>query len=137
MVGQTQPNIFNNNIIITYIIILYKKNSKGHLKIFLIFLCIFLPILHNIELYFYTIRFRFSIKIPGFLRNISFKKLKIKKNLKTLKLISPFKKKIFCFHAYGQILKSFSSIFSLKKCIFLMFKRKAKKEYRNQFMIIH
>jgi hypothetical protein len=32
MVGSTQPNIFNNNIIITYIIILYKKKFKGSFK---------------------------------------------------------------------------------------------------------
>jgi hypothetical protein len=37
----------------------------------MIFSHIFLPILHNIGLYIYTVKYKFSIKIPGFLRNIS------------------------------------------------------------------
>ena len=37
----------------------------------MIFSNIFLPILHNIGLYIYTIKYKSGIKIPGFLQNIS------------------------------------------------------------------
>ena len=79
-------NIFNyNNIIIYYNIIDLKnkkisKNPKGHFKIFLIFSCVFLPILFNIGLYFYTVRYILGIKILGFLQNISKKTLKKSQN---------------------------------------------------------
>jgi hypothetical protein len=92
----------------------------------MIFLHVFLSILHNIGLYIYIVRYISDIRIPGFLQNISKKKLKT--NLKMFKLISLFKRqkkkiKIFCFHAYDQILKSFQAYFykKTKNCIFLMF----------------
>jgi len=89
----------------------------------MIFSNIFLPILHNIGLYIYTIKYKSGIKIPGFFRNIS-KKIKTfsKKISKTFKSISLFKnkKKIFCFHAYSQILKIFQAYFHKKNCIFSM-----------------
>jgi hypothetical protein len=47
----------------------------------MIFSNIFLPILHNIGLYIYTVKYKSGIKIPGFLRNIS------KKNQNTFKKI--------------------------------------------------
>ena len=37
----------------------------------MIFSHIFLPILHVIELYIYTVKYKSNIKIPSFLRNIS------------------------------------------------------------------
>jgi hypothetical protein len=59
----------------------------------MIFLHVFLPILFHIELYFYIIRYKSDIKISSFLQNISKKFQKnFKKNLKTFKLISHFKK---------------------------------------------
>jgi len=64
---------------------------------------IFLPILHNIRLYIYTLKYKSGIKIPGFLRNISKKKIQ-----------NIFKKKKY-FIAYGQILKFSKAYFSLKK----------------------
>jgi len=103
------------------------------------FLKYFLPILHNIGLYIYTVKYKSGIKIPGFLRIIQKSKKNqniLKKISKTFKSISLFKK-IFCFHAYGHILKKFPSMFSLKDCIFLMFWKSKKNGYRNQFMIIH
>jgi hypothetical protein len=49
----------------------------------MIFSNIFLPILHNIGLYIYTVKYKSGIKIPGFLRNISKKNQNtLKKNLK-------------------------------------------------------
>jgi hypothetical protein len=71
-----------------------------------IFSNIFLPILHNIGLYIYTIKYKSGIKIPGFLQNISKKKLKT------------FSKREKYFVAYGQILKFFQAYFSLKKIAF-------------------
>jgi hypothetical protein len=62
----------------------------------MIFLNIFLPIL-----YIYTLKYKSSIKIPGFLWNIS-KKI----NFKT------FSKRKKYFIAYGQILKFFQAYFS-------------------------
>jgi len=59
----------------------YPKNFKNHFKKIMIFSNIFLPILHNIGLYIYTVKYKSGIKIPGFLRNIS------KKNQNTLKKI--------------------------------------------------
>jgi len=53
----------------------YPKNFKNHFKKIVIFSNIFLPILYNIGLYFYTVKYKSGIKIPGFLRNIS-KKIK-------------------------------------------------------------
>jgi hypothetical protein len=52
----------------------------------MIFSNVFLPILHNIGLYIYTIRYKPGIKIPDFLQNI------FKKKFKTFELISFFKK---------------------------------------------
>jgi hypothetical protein len=46
------------------------KNFKNHLKKNVIFSNIFLPILHNIGLYIYIVKYNSGIKIPGFLRNI-------------------------------------------------------------------
>ena len=60
----------------------------------MIFSNIFLPIWHNIGLYIYIVKYKSGTKIPDFLQNIFF----LKKY----------------FHAYGQILKTFPSIFSLK-----------------------
>jgi len=62
-----------------------KKKSKGYFKTFVIFLHVCLIILHNIEIYIYTIRYWSGIKIPDFLQNVSKKFLKIqKKYLKNL-----------------------------------------------------
>jgi len=47
------------------------------LKKIVIFSNIFLPILHNIRLYIYTVKYKSDIKILDFLQKIS------KKNLKT------------------------------------------------------
>ena len=50
-----------------------KKNSKKFqksLKKIMIFSNIFLPNLYNIGLYIYTIKYKSSIKIPSFLRDI-------------------------------------------------------------------
>jgi len=58
-------NIFNNNIIL-YII----KNKKKFESIS-DFSRVFLLILFNIRLYFYTVRYKSGIKILGFLRNFS------------------------------------------------------------------
>ena len=56
----------------------------------MIFSNVFPPILYNIELYIYTVRYKPGIKILDFLWNIS--KKFFKKNLKTFKLISLSKK---------------------------------------------
>jgi len=54
-----------------------KKVFKNHFKKNLGFFShIFLPILHNIGLYIYTVKYKSSIKIPGFLQNISKKNSK-------------------------------------------------------------
>jgi hypothetical protein len=86
----------------------FKKNEKNSKKISKIiskncdFLKYFLPILYNIGLYIYTVKYKSGIKIPGFFWNISKKKIKTfsKKSQKTFKSISLLKKKtkIFCFH---------------------------------------
>jgi len=61
----------------------FKKFQKSFFKKNMIFSNIFLPILHNIGLYIYTIKYKSGIKIPGFFRNISKKNQNIfKKNLK-------------------------------------------------------
>jgi len=69
-----------------------------------IFSNIFLPILHNIGLYIYTVKYKSGIKIPGFFRNIS-----------KIKHFKTFSKRKKYFVAYGQILKIFQAYFSLKK----------------------
>jgi len=69
-----------------------------------IFSNIFLPILYDIELYIYTIKYKSGIIISGFLRNIS-------KTQKTK--IQNIRKKYFI--AHSQILNFFSSIFFIKK----------------------
>ena len=56
-----------------------QKFSRKSFQKIVIFSNIFLPILHNIELYIYTVKYKSGIKIPGFLRNIS------KKIFKTFK----------------------------------------------------
>jgi hypothetical protein len=100
----------------------------------------FLPILHNIRLYIYTIRYKSGIKIFGFLRNISKKISKKFKKISQLLNWFPLKKntKSFCFHAYDRILKLFQAYF-LKKtksiASFSCFKNE-KNRYHNQFMII-
>jgi hypothetical protein len=91
LVGPTHIfyNIFNYDNIIIYYNIIYLRNKKipkGNFKIILIFSRVILSILFNIGLYFYTVRYRSGIKILSFLQKFS------KKNLKTFKLISPFKK---------------------------------------------
>jgi len=48
-----------------------KNFQKNHFKKIVIFSHIFLPILHNIGLYIYTVKYKSGIKIPGFLQNIS------------------------------------------------------------------
>jgi hypothetical protein len=78
------------------------KNFKNHFKKNVIFSNIFLPILHNIGLYIYIVKYNSGIKIPGFLRNIS------KKN----KISKKFKKRKKYFIAYDQILKFFQAYFS-------------------------
>jgi len=55
------------------------KNFKNYFKKIVIFSNIFLSILHNIGLYIYTIKYKFDIKIPDFLRNFSTKKTNFKK----------------------------------------------------------
>jgi len=82
-----------------------------------IFSNIFLPILYDIGLYIYTVKYKSGIKIPGFLRNIS----------KTQKKIKNIRKKYFI--AHGQILIFFSSIFFIKKTKIASFscKKKSKK----------
>jgi hypothetical protein len=60
----------------------WKKKSNGHFKIFVIFSHVFPIILHNIGLYIYIVRYRYDIKILGFLQNVSLIFLKkLKKNL--------------------------------------------------------
>jgi hypothetical protein len=44
-----------------------KKIQKSFEKKIVIFSNIFLPILHNIGLYIYTVKYKSGIKIPGFL----------------------------------------------------------------------
>jgi len=66
-----------------------KKFQKKLFKKNVIFSNIFLPILHNIGLYIYTVKYKSGIKILGLLWNIA-------------------KKKII---AYGQILKFFQAYF--------------------------
>jgi len=81
--------------IIIYIIIFKKiqKKFKNHFKKIVIFSNIFLSILHNIGLYIYTVKYKFDIKIPGFLQNISkkLKKFSKKKISKSFKLIFPLR----------------------------------------------
>jgi hypothetical protein len=48
-----------------------KQFKKNLLKKIMIFSNTFLPILHNIGLYIYTIKYKSGIKILGFLQNIS------------------------------------------------------------------
>jgi len=64
------------------------KKIKNPFKKIVIFLNIFLLILHNISLYIYIVKYKSGIKISGFLQNIS-KKLKLKKfQKKSFKSIS-------------------------------------------------
>jgi hypothetical protein len=61
----------------------FKKNQNSFFKKNMIFSNIFLPILHDIGLYIYTVKYKSGIKIPGFLRNISKQNQNIfKKNFK-------------------------------------------------------
>jgi hypothetical protein len=56
-----------------------KKNPKifkNHFKKIVIFSNNFLPILHNIGLYIYTVKYKSGIKIPRFLQKFSKKNLK-------------------------------------------------------------
>jgi hypothetical protein len=77
-----------------------KKKSKNPLKKIVIFSNIFLPILHNIGLYIYTVKYKPGIKIPVFLRNIS-KKKKNKQKYILFSCIRPspkeFSKHVFMF----------------------------------------
>jgi hypothetical protein len=77
----------------------------------------FLPILHNIGLYIYTIKYKSGIKIPGFLRNISKKKLKTfskrKKNM--FRCIRPNSKKNLSIFSSKKI--AYLSCFANKKWI--------------------
>jgi hypothetical protein len=86
---------------------------------FVIFSNVFLPILLNIGLYTYTVRYKSGIKISGFLRNVFF-----------------FKKNIL-FSCSRQNFKNFPSIFSLKKIASFSCFENPKKGYHNRFMIIH
>jgi len=100
------------------------------LKKIVIFSNIFLPILHNIGLYIYTVKYKFGIKIPGFLLNIQ-KNKNISKHFQK-------EKKIFC--CIWPNPKIFPIIFFIKKQklhFFSCFFFKSKNGYRNQFMIIH
>jgi hypothetical protein len=72
-----------------------------------IFLNIFPPSLLNIGLYTYIVRYKSGIKVPGFLRNISQKKIQKKEKY---------------FIAYGQVLKNFPSMFSKEIASFSRFK---------------
>jgi len=53
-----------------------------------IFSNIFLPILHNIGLSIYTVKYKSGIKTPGFLQNISKKKSKHFQKKKSQKLLN-------------------------------------------------
>jgi hypothetical protein len=76
---------------------------------------IFLSIFHYIGLYIYIVKYNSSIKIPGFLWNIS------KKNFKT------FSKRKKYFIVYGQILKNIQAyLHKNKNCIFFIFKKNPK-----------
>ena len=88
--GPAQPTCFNNIYLINNIIlyISFKKKTKNSKKISKILWkklwfsqIFFLPILHNIGLYIYTVKYKSCIKIPGFLWNIS-KKRKLKHSQK-------------------------------------------------------
>ena len=105
----------------------------GILKIFMGPSHVFPIILHNTRLQTYTVRYKLSIK------NILFPpKLQKKfKNFKNLKINFHFKKKIFCFHTYGQILKVFHAYFLKIKSYFYHVLIKYKNRYRNQFITIH
>jgi len=82
----------------------FLKKFKNPLKKIVIFSYIFLPILYDIGLYIYTVKYKSGIKIPGFLRNLS------KKNSKYFQK----KKKIFyCIRPNSKIF--FQAYFSLKK----------------------
>jgi len=63
--------IIKNNTIILKKTKNFKKISKILSKKIVIFSNIFLPTLHNIGLYIYTVKYKFGIKISGFLQNIS------------------------------------------------------------------
>jgi len=58
---------------VDYIYFFKKKTpkifKKNHSKKIVIFSNIVLPILHNIGLYIYTVKYKSGIKIPDFLRN--------------------------------------------------------------------
>jgi len=56
---------------VDYTFFFSKNFQKNHLKKKMIFSHIFLPILHNIGLYIYTVKYKSGIKIPGFIQNIS------------------------------------------------------------------
>jgi len=98
------------------------------LKKIVIFSYIFLPILYDIGLYIYTVKYKSGIKIPGFLQNIS----------KT-KIQNIFKKKKIFYCMRPNFFKKISSIFFIKKTKIASFSclKKSKNRYRNQFMIIH
>jgi len=106
-----------------------KKNSKILWKKLWFSQIFFYQFLYDIGLYIYTVKYKFDIKIPGFLWNVS------KKNQNIFK-----KKKIF--HCIRPNPKKISSIFFIKKknktkiATFSCFK-KIKNGYRDQFMIIH
>ena len=99
----------------------------------MIFLNIFLLILHNISLYIYTVKYKSGIKIPGFLQNISKKLKQFQK--KSFKSISILKKLFSCIRPNP---KKILSIFFIKKIkIKLNLFHVKKNGCRNQFMIIH
>jgi hypothetical protein len=64
------PFIFNNVILYEKMRNFKKKLKKNPSNFFMIFSYISLPILHNIELYIYTVRYKSSIKIPDFLLKV-------------------------------------------------------------------
>jgi len=75
----------------------FKKKIKNPLKK----IVIFLPILYDIGLYIYIVKYKSGIKIPGFLRNLS------KKNFKTF---SKRKKIFYCVRPNSK--KKFQAYFS-------------------------
>jgi len=135
--SSAQPTCFNNIYLIYIYIYIYiyifffftktkriQKNFKNHFKKILIFLNIFLPILHNIGLYIYTVKYKSGIKIPDFSEIFQKKKFKTfskkyQKLLNQFPFLKKKQKKYFVFIRPNP--KNFPNIFSLKDCIFFMF----------------
>jgi len=95
----------------------FQKNFKNPFEKFVIFSNIFLPILHNIGLYIYIIKYKSGIKIPDFLQNIS--------------------KKTKMFSCLRPNPKNFSKHIFTKKKLASLSCFENKNGYHNRFMIIH